>query len=474
MTTAARGFNPPISSNVAKSVKPPGGPFASPPTLIDRYATAASPISKKHPTRKSRTGARGISHPPQRGDDVVDEQDRHRADDDRRRRGRAHAGGRRRARVAAIRGDQAHEAAEHDRLQEAADDVVVEDHVRLDAGEIRPGVRAHEADADQIAAEDAGQDEERREERHHDRHRGRARHHDEVHRIDRHHAKPVELLGRDHRADLRGRGGAGAAGREDRRQHRAELADQRQRDERPERVRRAEARELVVRLEPEHHADREPADADDDEREHAELVELVDERAKAQRRHDDAARDAAGEDAEPPEVVDEAEHEAADLADRGHDAASTVSVAVRNSTTSRSPLDSSVRGSPSTTRSGSSITSQSAIRIVDGTSCETTSIVMPYFRLTSSSMVSMRRVEIGSSPENGSSTMQITGRWMIARASATRFTMPPESCPGRSASTSSRPTAASRSCTSSPMFASGSPRSRSGSARLSNTVIESR
>jgi len=97
---------------------------------------------------------------------------------------------------------------------------------------------------------------------------------------------------------------------------------------------------------------------------------------------------------------------------------------------------------------------------------------MPNFRFTSSRTFSIRRVEIGSSPEKGSSTRMIVGRWMIARASATRFTIPPESCPGSSASTSSRPTAARRSWTSSGMRASGSPRSRSGSARLSKTVME--
>ena len=48
-------------------------------------------------------------------------------------------------------------------------------------------------------------------------------------------------------------------------------------DDRAERARRAEADERVVALEPEHHPDREAADADDDERQHAELVELVDE-----------------------------------------------------------------------------------------------------------------------------------------------------------------------------------------------------
>ena len=70
---------------------------------------------------------------------------------------------------------------------------------------------------------------------------------------------------------------------EQRRQHRAELADQAQPDDRAERLVGAEAHQRVVALQAEHHADGEPADADDDERQHAELVELVDEAAR--RRH---------------------------------------------------------------------------------------------------------------------------------------------------------------------------------------------
>src|SRR5262249_591371 len=111
-TTGARGFKPPISSKVANTVKPPGGPAARPPTWKDRYAIAPMPRSRKQPTRKSRMGGRVMSHSPQRRDDVVDEQDRHGADDHRRRRGGAHAGRRGRARVAAIGGDEPDQHAE--------------------------------------------------------------------------------------------------------------------------------------------------------------------------------------------------------------------------------------------------------------------------------------------------------------------------------------------------------------------------
>ena len=89
----------------------------------------------------------------------------------------------------------------------------------------------------------------------------------------------VELLGGDHRADL-GRGRrAGAAGGEQRRQHRPELADEAQADDRAERLLGAEAHQRVVALQAEHHADGQAADADDHQREHAELEQLVDEQA---------------------------------------------------------------------------------------------------------------------------------------------------------------------------------------------------
>src|SRR5215468_545401 len=116
-TTAARGFSPPISSKVAKTVNPPGGPLASPPTRKDRYATAPMPSSRKQPTRKSLMGARVMSHSPQRGDDVVDQQDRHGSDHDGRRRRGAHPRRRRLARVAPIGGDEPGEHAEHEGLE---------------------------------------------------------------------------------------------------------------------------------------------------------------------------------------------------------------------------------------------------------------------------------------------------------------------------------------------------------------------
>src|SRR5262249_5542972 len=98
-------------------------------------------------------------------------------------------------------------------------------------------------------------------------------------------------LRRHHGADLGRRRGARAAGDQERSENRTELAHQAQPDDRAERLRRAEALERVVPLESEHHADRETADADDEEREDAELVELVDDAADAPRRCDGIAGD---------------------------------------------------------------------------------------------------------------------------------------------------------------------------------------
>src|SRR5262249_30041200 len=162
-----------------------------------------------------------------------------------------------------------------------------------------------------------------------------------------------------------------------------------------------EAGERVVALEAEHHADREPADDDDDDREHAELVELVDEGAQADGRREDGARDAGREAGPSPEVCDEAVGEVAQVRDpAGH---ATASSGPRNACTSWSRLASSSRGSPVTTRSGSKSATQLASRIVDGTSWETTSIVLSKRRFTSARSFSMSRVEIGSRPEKGSS-----------------------------------------------------------------------
>ena len=76
------------------------------------------------------------------------------------------------------------------------------------------------------------------------------------------------------------------------------------------------------------------------------------------------------------------------------------------------------------------------MRMVDGMSCETTTTVMSKRRLISASSASMRRAEIGSRPEKGSSQSRMSGRVTMARASAARLIMPPESWLGSSSSAS--------------------------------------
>jgi hypothetical protein len=63
-------------------------------------------------------------------------------------------------------------------------------------------------------------------------------------------------------------------------------------------------------------------------------------------------------------------------------------------------------------------------------------MVMFVSRLIFTNNASISLTVTGSSPENGSSMRTMTGFWINALASATRFTMPPESSDGSSPSTS--------------------------------------
>ena len=80
-------------------------------------------------------------------------------------------------------------------------------------------------------------------------------------------------------------------------------------------------------------------------------------------------------------------------------------------------------------------------------------------------------IEIGSSPAKGSSYMISSGSSAMARASAMRRAMPPETCEMRSGAAPRRPTALSFISTMSRIMLSGrSLCSRSGKATLSNTL----
>ena len=79
--------------------------------------------------------------------------------------------------------------------------------------------------------------------------------------------------------------------------------------------------------------------------------------------------------------------------------------------------------------------------------------------------------EIGSSPVNGSSYMMSLGSSAMARASATRRAMPPDSSAGFNACAPRNPTASSfRSTISRIMLSGRSVCSRSGNATFSNTL----
>src|SRR2546426_2315223 len=430
------------------------------------------------------------SHPPERRDEIVENQDAHRRDHDRRGGRRAHARGGRGAGIAAIGGDQPDEDAEDERLQQAADDVVAEADRRVEARHVGPAVEAHERHADDVPAEQAGDDEERGEERHRQDHRQRFGCDHEVDGIDRHHAQAVELLGRDHGADL-GRGRrAGPPRREERGQDRAELADQAQADDRAERPLGAEADQRVVALQAEDRPDRRAADADDDQREDADVEERADEQADACRGSDHGADDLGGEDGHPAEVRDETRDVPAEVFDETHHQALRAAAPARGVPVSSMPSHSSLRkaatrrsglrcsspGVPATAPSGRRTRRCSAKRRAEATWCETTIMVMWSWRLIRTRSSSMRFTDTGSRPETGSSQSRITGSSMMARASAARLIMPPESCPGsRSPTSLASPTAARPRWTSSTISASGSlVCSRSGKARLSKTVIESR
>src|SRR6185369_12193040 len=202
------------------------------------------------------------------------------------------------------------------------------------------------------------------------------------------HAQAVELLGGLHRADLGGDRRAGASGREKRRQHGTKLADQAQADDRAERVFRAEAHQRRVALQAQHHADGDARDADDQDRQHADLEQLVEELAQPERRAKRDTQDVRGERGDAAELAGDAVGAAADARNaRDHGCvpwrsgllspcsnsatlaktASESSVSsVRKRRTRGSAAPDSSAGDPAITPSGSSSTTWSAMRMVDG------------------------------------------------------------------------------------------------------------
>src|SRR5262249_24900322 len=293
-------------------------------------------------------------------------------------------------------------------------------------------------------------------------------------RVDGHHPQAVELLGGHHGADLGCGGGAGAAGGQERGQHRPELADEGQPDDRTEGGLRAEADQGVVPLQRQDHPHRKAGDGEERRRQPAELESLVDDGAYAHGRRQDGACAPPGDPPEVSEVGDGRRYGGAERADRReHQATDSAAPSPKKARTWGSGLRTSSPGRPLTARPSRRRMMWSAMRRVEATSCETTTVVIARARFVCSRSCSMRRTESGSRPEKGSSQRRITGSIIIARARATRLSMPPESCPGRSVSTSDRPTSKRRVCTAAAICADDCRVcSRRGKARLSKTVSE--
>ena len=87
--------------------------------------------------------------------------------------------------------------------------------------------------------------------------------------IDRHHFHRRQLVGGAHQTDLRGERRTRAPCEQQRRDDRTELAHQADRRRRAERFLRAEPPQELKSLQPQHHADEQARQHDDDERQRA-------------------------------------------------------------------------------------------------------------------------------------------------------------------------------------------------------------
>ena len=129
-------------------------------------------------------------------------------------------------------------------------------------------------DAIDVAADDAhevGHDRQRRDQED----AGQEPRHDQVvDRVGAHALQGVDLLGDAHRAQLGGHRAADAAGQHRRRQHRPQLADQRHVDHRPQPRFQAQIAEREIALHGQHHADERAGQGDHRQAEHADLIEV--------------------------------------------------------------------------------------------------------------------------------------------------------------------------------------------------------
>ena len=100
------------------------------------------------------------------------------------------------------------------------------------------------------------------------------RHHEVMDRIGAHARQGVDLLGDAHRAQFGGHGAAHAAGQHRGGQHRPQLAHQRHVDDRPQLRLQVQIAELRVALHRQHHADERAGQRHHRQAQHADLVEV--------------------------------------------------------------------------------------------------------------------------------------------------------------------------------------------------------
>ena len=113
---------------------------------------------------------------------------------------------------------------------------------------------------------------------------------------------------------------------------------------------------------------------------------------------------------------------------------------------------------------------RSARRAASRTLCVTKTTVRPVARKMRSSSSCRRSRVIASSAPNGSSMSRTSASWARARAIATRWRMPPESSCGRLSANPPRCTRSSRSSAFARRSRRATPRSRSASSTLRETV----
>src|SRR6185437_2324851 len=358
-------------------------------------------------------------------------------------------------------------------------------------GPERAVVDAEPGDAHQVATEDGQAAEHAEQQRHGDHASQEARRGDIRNRVDGHHFHGRDLVGGAHQADLGGDRGTGAPGKQQRRHHRAEFAIHRQRHHHAGRRGATEDRQYVVELQHQHHADEQAADHDDGEAHRAHKPELADGLAQIAPAARDARQQGQQEQATGADLGQRAHHHAAGsgaLPTHGAAPAKPSSVAKfragywNGTGPSASPPKNcrvhgeswcaSSSGAPCATSLPLAIRyTRSATCRIAASSCATRIEVIPSVLLSVLIRRSTWFSAIGSRPTNGSSYRISIGSNTIARASATRRAMPPESSLGINCAAPRRPTACSLVST---MLRSNSSGSfacwRSGNATFSNTL----